>query len=116
MPIIVSGSGRTVQQVIDSARITLNDTDAVPRFSNTNMIGFVVDAVNGAKQGRPDLFLGSYGADYETFVLTDILPISSQYFRPIVDYVIARCEMTDDEYASGGRAELMAKLAVGFMS
>lgn len=107
---------RTVQQAIDSARFTLNDRDASPRYSDADMVAFCVDAINGAKQGRPDLFIGAFGTDLETLALGDPLPISSQYFRPIVDYLVGRCEMTDDEYATNGRAELMVKLAAGFMS
>ncbi|APW38443.1 hypothetical protein RD110_15580 [Rhodoferax koreense] len=106
---------RTVQQAIDSARLTINDKDA-SRFANADMVGFLVDGLNYARQIRPDLFLGNFGTDIDTLVLTAPLPITSQYFRPMVDYLIGRCEMTDDEYASSGRAELMAKLSTGFLT
>lgn len=115
MTIVLSAAGRTAQQVIDSARLTLNDRDAQPRYSDDDMLAFIVDALNAAKQARPDLFLGQFGDDIVSIEATDAIPISAQYFRPIVDYVIGRCEMTDDDYATNGRAELMVKLAAGFM-
>lgn len=108
---------RTAQHVIDSVRPSINDADADAR-SDAVLLGYIVDALNAIKNRRPDLFLGKFRAAYamETMVLADPLPIDAQFFRPVVDYVIARAEMTDDEYATNGRAELMAKLTEGFLT
>ena len=106
---------RTVAEVIASARPTLNDAAGV-RYPDAEMIGFTVDALNLARNMRPDLFLGAFGTSFGTLILSSSLPLNEQFFRPIVDYVIARCETKDDENVNTGRAELMSKFAAGFMT
>lgn len=102
---------RTPAQVIASARGTTNDDDGV-RVKDPEALGYVVDALNSLKNARPDLFLGNWG-EIEAIGLTDALPVPAQWFRPIVDYVIGRMELKDDEHAISGRAELALKLAGG---
>lgn len=106
---------RTVADVIASARPTLNDADGV-RYTDPELVGFVTDALYTIKNGRPDLFLGFFGTPLSSLSTTSDIPLDDQFFRPIVDYVIFRCETKDDEHVVAGRAELMAKLAIGFMS
>lgn len=106
---------RTVAEVIASARPTLNDEDGT-RYPDDQLVGFVIDGLNTMKNGRPDLFLGAYGSSFGTMTTASALPIDEQFFRPIVDYVVFRAETKDDEHVVSGRAELMAKLAIGFLS
>lgn len=106
---------RTVAEVITSARPTLNDADAA-RYTEPEIIGFVVDALNLLKNLRPDLFLGSFGVSFGTLTTGSVLPVDEQFFRPVVDYVIARCETKDDEHVVSARAELMAKFATGYLT
>jgi hypothetical protein len=105
---------RTVAEAVASARGTLQDQDA-QRASDAVLEGYARDAVNMIRNERPDLFIGNWGA---VSVLTGsaALPLDDQYFRPVVDYMIARVETQDDEAVNTGRAELMAKLAGGFLS
>ena len=65
---------------------------------------------------RPDIFLGQYSTPLPTLVLATPLPIDDQFFRPVVDYVIARCETKDEEHVVSARAELMAKFVTGFLT
>ena len=44
------------------------------------------------------------------------LPIDAQFFRPVVDYVIARAESKDAAHVLNARVKLMADLAGGFLS
>lgn len=105
---------RTVAEVITSAVKTLNDEDQV-RYTEPEQIGFVVDALNMVRNMRPDLFIGNMATPFGTLTTASVLPLDEQFFRPIVDYVIARCEMKDDEAVNSGRADLMAKLSAGFL-
>lgn len=106
---------RTVADVLTSADGTLTDTGRV-RYTEPERIGFVTDALNAIKNLRPDIFLGQYSTPIGTVVLNTPLPIDDQFFRPVVDYVIARCETKDEEHVVSARAELMAKFVTGFLS
>jgi hypothetical protein len=109
-------SHRTVADVITSVRHTTNDSDPLGyKNQDLELLGYLVDALNFTKNERPDLFIGRYGFDISALVMTDSLPIGDQWFRPICDYVIARAETKDAEHVLSGRAELMAKLAGGFL-
>jgi hypothetical protein len=105
---------RTVADAIASARVTLNDSDANGyRVSDATLIGFATDALNEIRNARPDLFLGNWGA--LTATAGGTLSLGDQYFRPLVDYLIARAEMTDDEHVLNQRAQLMATLMQSFL-
>lgn len=97
-----------------SAIPTLNDADQT-RYPEAEKIGFVVDALNMIKNVRPDLFIGQFSTAIGTLTTVSTLPVDDQFFRPIVDYVIARCETKDDEHVISARAEFMAKLSIGYL-
>lgn len=105
---------RTVADVLSSADGTLNDAERI-RYTETERMGFVVDALQFIRNVRPDLFIGQYSTPIGTLVLASPLPLDDQFFRPVVDYVIARCEIKDEEHVVSARAELMAKMAQGFL-
>ena len=106
---------RTIQEVITSARGTVNDTDA-DRYTDDEAIGFIIDALNATRNRRPDLFIGHLTDNFGPLVVGDDLPIDEKFFRSIVDYLFARFEMNDDESVLSGRAELMIKIAAGELS
>lgn len=106
---------RTAGEVIDSAIKTLNDDDQV-RYTDPECFGFIVDALQAVKTARPDLFIGAFSTPIAITARANELPIDDQFFRPIVDYVIARCETKDDEAVLAARAELMFKLAGSYLS
>lgn len=106
---------RTVAEVLTSSDGTLSDADRI-RYTEPERIGFVTDALNTIKNVRPDLFLGQYGTSIGPLALGDPLPIEDQFFRPVVDYVIARCETKDEEHVVSARAELMATFVTGFLT
>jgi hypothetical protein len=105
---------RTASQVLASARTTMNDA-AKRRLPDTEGLTYVVDALNTVKNARPDLFIGNWGA-IETIGLNDNLPLDSQFFRPVVDFVIARAETKDVEAVQNARAKLLADLGGGFLT
>jgi hypothetical protein len=105
---------KTAGQVLTSARYTMNDA-AKRRLPDTEGLSYVVDALNTVKNARPDLFIGSWGA-IESIALVDPLPLDAQFFRPLVDFVIARAEIKDDEAVLNARAQLLAQLGGGFIT
>lgn len=105
---------RTVAEVLATVRTLTNDADAAAR-SDSQLIGYVRDALYLIKNVRPDLFLGQFRTAMATLTTASSLPIDDQFFSPIYDYVVARAEMTDDESANSGRAELSMKLTQGFL-
>lgn len=105
---------RTVDDVLTSADGTLSDSDRI-RYPESERIGFVVDALHFIRNVRPDLFIGRFTTPIGTLTKTSDIPLDEQYFRPVVDYVIARCETKDEEHVVTARAELMAKFTQGFL-
>lgn len=107
---------RTAGDVLSSADFTLSDAARV-RYTAPERLGFVVDGLQAIKNLRPDVFVGQFGTALATTLTTGTtLPLDDQFFRPLVDYVIARCETKDDEYVVGGRVDLMAKAMEGFLT
>lgn len=105
---------RTVGEVLVSAGQSLNDEDGT-RYTEAERIGFVVDALNTVRTVRPDLFIGAFSTPIGALTTASTLPIDDQFFRAIVDYVVSRCSIKDDEAINTGRAELTAKLGAGML-
>lgn len=103
---------RTAGQVITSARLTLTDVDG-DRYEDPELLGFITDALNVLKSVRPDLFIGQLSTPIAIADENSAIPVDDQFFRSIVDYVIARCETKDDEAVVSQRAELMFRMSAG---
>lgn len=99
----------TTTDVITSARLTLNDRDAdAYRESNENLLKYVNEGLDQLFEIRPDLFVGSMDLSSATeghqLALGAALPIDGRMKSHLVEYVIFRAEMSDDEHANSGRA------------
>jgi hypothetical protein len=98
----------TFQQIINDARVLLNDQvlfeDVTPRYTETQLLGYAQQAITEARRIRPDLFLANLTGAFPTYTAQQAAPISDDYIVPLVDYVVARAEMRDDEFAVDGRA------------
>ena len=105
---------KTAGDALASARQTLNDA-AKRRLPDAEGLTYVVDALNTIKNQRPDLFIGNW-QPIESLTLGANLPLDPQFFRPVVDYVIARAESKDAAHVLNARAALMAELARGFLT
>ena len=69
-----------------------------------------------ARRIRPDLFLSNLTGAFPTYTADQTAPIQAEYVVPLVDYVAARAEMRDDEFAVDGRANgLFAKFKAGML-
>jgi hypothetical protein len=93
----------TLQDVINSVRVDLQDTDAI-RYTNSQLLGFANDGIQGAFRKRPDFRLGSYTTAAVVYGLNDQVPLPIQYQMLLAHYVTARAELRDDEYSQDGRA------------
>ena len=99
----------TYQDLVDLARIPLNDDDKV-RYPDDVLLLFAHHAILYLLRRRPDLFIGLYAALPTEAELTSLFPLGPEYLQVVADAVTARAEMTDDEHDNSGRMALYAQL------
>jgi hypothetical protein len=104
---------RTAADAVASARRTMNDAAGV-RASTPELEGYLLDGLNHIRNERPDLFVGRWG-EIAAVTGSNPIPLDAQFFRPLVDYMVARAESKDAEHVLAGRAKLMSDLAGGFL-
>ena len=93
----------TLQNIIDSARVVLQDADKV-RYSDAQLLEYANDGIVLGFKYRPDFRLGNYTVALGTYVSTDQVPFPLQYQQLLKHFVVARAELRDDEYSQDGRA------------
>ena len=97
----------TFQQVVDRARVPLNDDSGV-RWPDSELLGYAVDAYLLLRRHRPDFFVTGYASlpDFSTRALGDDFPsVGDEYLPAIADYVSARAQFKDDEPVGAERAQ-----------
>lgn len=91
-------------QIIERARRQhLNDADAVT-WTNDELFEHLVHGLRLLQSKRPDLY---YGVPVETvpdLEIDDTFPLDGFVEPAIQDYVVARAQFKDDEYAVQGAA------------
>jgi hypothetical protein len=101
----------TLKEVIDLARLDLNDDDKT-RYPDNNLVKFVNNYIQEAVKSRPDLFLGGFLAlPAPTLTLTSTFPMPNGYIRSCADYVIGRAMMLNTEESSMTKAANYIQLA-----
>lgn len=110
----------TFQQIINSARVVINDVvideTTVTRYSEAQLLEYARAALVQARHLRPDLFLSNMTAPFPAFAASDIVPIPEPYEIPLIDYIVHRAELRDDEFAVDGRsATLFQKFKSGML-
>lgn len=108
----------TFQQVVDRARVPLNDSDK-DRYSDQELLAYAVDALLMLYRYRPDLFIGSFGAlpAITSITASSTFPSEDQYLPVVADYVTGRAESKDDEAVDNSRAaQFMALFNTGLRS
>lgn len=95
----------TLQEVADTARLTLNDADK-DRWSDTDdMLRYLRDGIGVMLDKRPDLFVGQFvSLDLSALALVSDFPINARFVPMLVDYVIFRALRKDSEFSQGGQA------------
>lgn len=104
----------TIQQVLDLARIPLNDA-AKARYTDTVLLSYYNSAVMRAYETRPDLKFGSYGTPYTPVALGGLpgtFPMPDRFAQTVADYIGGRAEMKDDESANAARAQALMQMFV----
>lgn len=102
----------TVQQVLDLARLPLNDALKV-RYNDTVLLSYYNVGVLHLYEIRPDLQIGNFGSVYVPVVaaaLSSAFPLSDRFALPLADYIGGRAEMRDEDAATGGRGQALMKL------
>lgn len=93
----------TFKDVIDSARVDLQDADKI-RYPDAELLEYANDGAQEGFRYRPDFLLGQFGAAATTYVGGSTVPFPAQYQMLLKHYVVARAELRDDEYSQTGRA------------
>lgn len=110
----------TFQTVMDDARVILNDQITAlnpdPRYTEAQLMSYARSALIEARRVRPDLFLSNLTTSFAAYTAASTIPISDDYLLPLVDYVVHRAELRDDEFAVDGRsATLYQKFKSGLL-
>lgn len=93
----------TVQDIVDRARVLLNDPDKVT-FTDNDLLKWAEEALFVLQNKRPDLFVGQLTSLPDTYTLGDDVPVSPRYIPALVDYVVGRSQLKDDEHVLRERA------------
>src|SRR3990172_618823 len=108
----------TMQDLVDKAKKQFNEIEK-DRFSDgvatlfNDLLGYANDAILLLRNKRPDLFIGSFAALPEKLSIGATFPLPAEYVIPVVDYVVARAELHDDEHVLSERATVFFQLANG---
>lgn len=98
----------TMQDVIDLARIDLNDSEKVG-WTDPELLGHANAAIRDAYQIRPDLRLGNYTTPVTDKVIGDAFPLPDEYKRLVADYIIGRASAVDADHVESGRVPMYLK-------
>lgn len=100
----------TVQQVMDRARVPLNDkkkgipADGV-RYPDADLLTYSIDCVLILFERRPDLFFGTFDTfDPSALAVGDPWPTDATLIPACADYITARAMFRDAEDAVKGKA------------
>jgi hypothetical protein len=95
----------TCQNVVDRARVPLNDTDKT-RYPDADLLSYLCDGVAEAYALRPDLRFGSFKTAAVTlFAITDTFPLAAQHEVALQHYIVYRAETRDDENVNANREQ-----------
>jgi hypothetical protein len=97
-----------VSDVLTQARELLQDKVTPYRYSDASMIFAINEAMFEAFRLRPDLFSTTLRSDLTRVTASgDAIPLHQAFFAPLINYVVGRAEMREDEFATDKRAALL---------
>lgn len=101
---------RTIAQCISEARSILQDTATPYRYPEADLYVIFTSAMSEARRMRPDLFLATiFDAipSYTEANAADPFPITEIYWIAVVNYLVGRAELRDDQFNSDARASAL---------
>lgn len=99
----------TLQNIVDEARIPLNDDDKVT-WSDDDLFKNLRHGLRMLKSRRADLYFGLASNVLDSLVIGSTYPLEDQTIPALTDYVTARAQFKDDEAAVKGAASAFYKL------
>lgn len=99
----------TMQQIVDMARIPLNDTKKA-RYSDSNLLSFTNVAVMRVLELRPDLLFGTAYTIASSLAMAGIFPLPDRFAQTVADYVGGRAELKDEDASTQARAQVLMSL------
>ena len=103
----------TFQDVINSARVIMNDTGVALRYTDEQLISYCNEAMQEVRRTRPDFFFGQYTSVLPTYVKTDTVPLPAEFQSCIINYLVGRSEFRDDEFTIDSRATAFMSMFKG---
>lgn len=103
----------TVSETIRNVRALIQDEQTPFRYSDTDLVQYLNEALATMYRIRPDLMVGQGWAVEATLTLpadaTAVLPavVTDWYFAPLVDWISGRAFMRDTQYGEGGVAVVL---------
>jgi hypothetical protein len=104
---------KTYQTAIDEAREILQDTDEPYRYEDSTLLNILNRALQELGRIRPDAFWTTFVTDdivipeVTSLDLSTTFPLPSQFYLPVVSFIVAWSEVLDDEFTQDGRAGML---------
>lgn len=100
-----------VTDAMTIARRHLQDLELPYRYDDGDVLAGLNAGLALAYRVRPDLFIGSYtGVPPQVPAPVGELPLDGIMVNALADYAAGWCELKDDEFVTGPRAELLHKM------
>jgi hypothetical protein len=117
---MASWPGLTVNDAIIAAREILKDPDG-ERYSDESLTRQIGEGVATMFRIRSDFLVGRRDPRpiYAPGSLAERLPdvVSEYYFQPLIEWVVARVELRDDQFSQDGRAAaLFSKMRAALLT
>lgn len=100
----------TIGDVIQAARVILQDQEPEFRYTDANLYGAFSEAISEVRRLRPDLVIASLFDPPTSYTSADAgvaFPITAMYRVAVTNYLVGRAELQDDQFNSDGRASSM---------
>lgn len=108
-----------ISDVLSQARYLLQDARTPYRHDDDELLAYFNNAIGEAYRLRPDLFLAAdfVITKYDSGNLSDPFPVAEFLVPQFVAYVAGFAELSDDEFATDGRAiALVNKFTANLLS
>jgi hypothetical protein len=99
---------RAVSDAIAQARGILQDEREPYRYPDTDLITYLNDSFTEMRRIRPDIFVVRFPVEtpfYDETTIDEDFPVSSMYFTTVVNYIVFRTGVRDDQSVNEGRAQ-----------